>query len=243
MSRLPAAKRREQLLDVAAELFAEHGYARATTAELAKAAGVTEPIIYRHFQSKKDLFIALIERTGAQTLEQWAQDLKNAADPADRLRRIIGDNPMVSARGRAAYRVLLQSITEVDDAQIRAAVVNHIKSVHAFLKVEVERAQEGHRVTGRFSSEILAWMLIHVGMGYGVVTALGVERHGFDESGTHVQEIITRILVGRAESRTDGKPDAKSDAKPDAKGTGSSTDAPKSDWARPMERRGLPPEA
>ena len=61
MSRLPASKRREQLLDKAAELFAKNGYARATTAQLAKAAGVTEPIIYRHFKSKRDLFVALIE--------------------------------------------------------------------------------------------------------------------------------------------------------------------------------------
>lgn len=205
MSRLPAAKRREQLLDVALDLFAEHGYAKATTAELARVAGVTEPIIYRHFSSKKDLFIALIERTGQQTLEQWGEELRNAADPADRLRRIIGDNPMVSTRGRAAYRVLLQSITETADEQIRNAVTNHIRSVHAFLKQEIERAQEGHRVTTRYSAEILAWLMIHVGMGYGVVTALGVERHGFDESGAHVQEVISRILVGRTEGgKSDG---------------------------------------
>ena len=64
MTRLPAAERREQLLDTAVTLFAKRGYAGATTAELAKAAGVTEPIIYRHFASKKDLFIAVIDRTG-----------------------------------------------------------------------------------------------------------------------------------------------------------------------------------
>lgn len=199
MSRLPAAKRREQLLDVALALFSEKGYAGATTAELARVAGVTEPIIYRHFASKKELFIALIERTGQQTLEKWELELRNAADPADRLRRIIGDNPMVSTRGREAYRVLLQSITESGDEQIRSAVTNHIRSVHEFIKREIERAQEGHRVTTRYSAEILAWLMIHVGMGYGVVTALGVERHGFDESGAHVQEIISRLLVGRTE--------------------------------------------
>ena len=210
MSRLPAAKRREQLLDVALELFAEHGYARATTSELARIAGVTEPIIYRHFASKKELFIALIERTGQQTLEQWEQDLKNAADPADRLRRIIGDNPMVSARGRAAYRVLLQSITETGDEQIREAVTGHIRSVHAFLRGEIERAQGAHQVFSRYSAEILAWLLVHVGMGYGVVTAMGVERHGFDESGAHVQKVIERILVGRPEAgkAEGGKPEA-----------------------------------
>src|ERR1051326_7480135 len=89
VSRLPASKRREQLLDRAAELFAKNGYARATTAQLAKAAGVTEPIIYRHFDSKRDLFVALIERTGRETIERWEEDLAGANDPAERLRRLL----------------------------------------------------------------------------------------------------------------------------------------------------------
>lgn len=240
MSRLPAAKRREQLLDVAADLFSRHGYARTTTAELAKAAGVTEPIIYRHFASKKDLYIALIERSGRQTLEQWEIDLRNAADPADRLRRIIGDNPMVSTRGREAYRVLLQSITEVDDPQIREAVVTHIRSVHTFIQREIERAQEGHRVTTRFSSEILAWMLIHVGMGYGVVTALGVDRHGFDASGVHVQEIIARLLVGRNEMRAEA-PKGEGSRPDNTRQDGPKGDPPKADGTRPDIHRADPP--
>lgn len=100
----------------------------------------------------------------------------------------------------------MRFITESNDEQIRAAVSNHIRSVHAFLVKEVERAQEARSVVTRFSAEILAWLLIHVGMGYGVVTALGVERHGFDESGAHVQEIISRLLVGgRGESKDSNK--------------------------------------
>jgi AcrR family transcriptional regulator len=197
MTRLPAAERREQLLDRAAELFSQRGYARATTAELAKAAGVTEPIIYRHFKSKKDLFIALIERTGRETLDRWARDLEGSGDPADRLRRLIGDNPMVTQRGRAQYRVFLQSITEVDDEDIRAAVGSHITALHEFLTREITLAQEKKRVTDRFSADVVAWMLMHLGMGYGVMSALGIERHGVDAHGTHVQEVLARVLVGR----------------------------------------------
>ncbi|MBL4590601.1 MAG: helix-turn-helix transcriptional regulator [Phycisphaerales bacterium] len=100
MARLPATKRREQLLDVAMELFAKRGYAGATTAQLAKEAGITEPIIYRHFKSKRDLFVALIERTGRRTLEQWEQELEGTTDPGERLSRILNDNPMVSESGR-----------------------------------------------------------------------------------------------------------------------------------------------
>lgn len=199
MSRLPAEKRREQLLDCAADLFARSGYARATTAELAKAAGVTEPIIYRHFNSKRDLFIALVERTAKQTLDHWEQRLADASDPAERLRRLIGDNPMVSTEGAAPYRVLLQAITEVQDDEIKKAVANHFGNLHAFLSRELKRAQDERKVMKVFSADLIAWTLIHVGLGYGVLVALGVPGAGEDAEGHHVQGMLERLIVGRQE--------------------------------------------
>ena len=196
-SRLPAHERREQLLDRALELFAAKGYARATTSPLAKAAGVTEPIIYRHFKSKKELFVALIERTGQETLEQWSRELEPVTDPAERLKKLIGENPMVSPRGRATYRVFLQAITEVDDPEIKAAIQNHIGSLRLFLQREISRAQEEHKVFTRFSAELIAKLLCHLGMGYGTLTAMEIPEHGNDASGRHVQELIGLVLVGR----------------------------------------------
>ena len=196
MSRLPAAERREQLLDRALTIFSEHGYARATTAQLAKSAGVTEPIIYRHFASKKDLFIALIRRTGERTLAAWEQDLADAADPAERLRRLVADNPMVSDQGKREYRVFLQAITEVDDLQIRDALRDHIMSLHTFLTKELRRAQTEQKVGERFSPELIAWLLINIGMGYGVLTAMQIGDHGRDEAGIHVADAIKTLLVG-----------------------------------------------
>ena len=199
MSRLPAAERRLQLLDCAADLFADRGYARATTAELAKAAGVTEPIIYRHFKSKRDLFVELIQRTGEQTLERWRSHLAGATDPAERLKRLIGDNPMVADSGRAGYRVFLQAISEVGHEEaIREALEDHLRKLHDFLEEELQAAQDNRRVTSRFSADLIAWLLIYSGLGYGVSSAMQIEGHGVDsESGTHVQEVIARILVGR----------------------------------------------
>ncbi|MBX3365029.1 MAG: TetR/AcrR family transcriptional regulator [Phycisphaeraceae bacterium] len=197
MTRLPAAKRREQLLACAAKLFAERGYARATTAELAKRAGVTEPIIYRHFNNKLDLFIALIERAGRETIAQWTAHLQGSDDPAERLRLLLGENPMVSPEGRDAYRVLLQAITEVHrEPDVQKAIDKHMQSLHRFLTAEVQRAQEEHKLTRRFSADLIAWLLIDIGLGYGVLSALGVRGHGSSPDGGHVQELISRVLTG-----------------------------------------------
>ena len=69
MARLKAAQRREQLIGVATKLFAKTGYDATTTADIAKAAGVTEPILYRHFESKQELFVAIVRDVSATTMK------------------------------------------------------------------------------------------------------------------------------------------------------------------------------
>ncbi|MCL7455430.1 MAG: TetR/AcrR family transcriptional regulator [Anaerolineae bacterium] len=66
----PAAdETRFRLLEAAAQLFAERGYARATTRELAAAAGVNEVTLFRHFGSKKNLFAAVVEHYASPSLD------------------------------------------------------------------------------------------------------------------------------------------------------------------------------
>lgn len=194
--RLPASERREQLLDTAAKVFAEHGYNGATTAELARAAGVTEPIIYRHFTSKRDLFIALVDRTGEETIRLWEKHLGDAPDPAERLRRLISVNPMVLSKGATMYRVIVQAMMEIHDEQILVALQRHIEALHSFVEAEVVRAQDNGQVSKRFSPEITAWMLLHLGLGYGVLSPLDIPGHGRDRTGTTVREVIEQLMLG-----------------------------------------------
>jgi len=63
-TRLPAAERRRQILDVALEVFARHGYHDTSMNALASEAGVTKPVLYQHFVSKHDLFEVLLTETG-----------------------------------------------------------------------------------------------------------------------------------------------------------------------------------
>lgn len=60
--RIPAEQRRAAVLGAAAALFARHGYASTRLEDVAAAAGVTKPIVYRHFDSKKGLYLALLAR-------------------------------------------------------------------------------------------------------------------------------------------------------------------------------------
>jgi AcrR family transcriptional regulator len=60
--RLPAVERRARIEAAAARLFAEHGYAATTVEDIVTEAGVSKPMLYRHFESKKELHMKLLER-------------------------------------------------------------------------------------------------------------------------------------------------------------------------------------
>ena len=64
--RLPAPARREQILDVSVQVFAQRGFHSTSMNDVADAAGVTKPVLYQHFDSKQDLYMALLEEAGAR---------------------------------------------------------------------------------------------------------------------------------------------------------------------------------
>jgi AcrR family transcriptional regulator/biotin carboxyl carrier protein len=77
--RLPGLERRRQIIEAAAALFSRKGFGGTTTREVAAAAGISEPTIFKHFATKEDLYAAIIE---AKT--QTAAILEGAALPAQR---------------------------------------------------------------------------------------------------------------------------------------------------------------
>jgi AcrR family transcriptional regulator len=78
--RLPANARREQILNVALEVFATHGFHGASMNDVAEAVGVTKPVLYQHFDSKRDLYQALIDEVGARLLGNIAKAAAEATD-------------------------------------------------------------------------------------------------------------------------------------------------------------------
>jgi AcrR family transcriptional regulator len=96
------ARRRTEILDAALRLFAEHGYAAADTQTLSDALGVGKGTIYRYFSSKRDLFLATVNRAMDRLDEQIDEAMSLAVDPLDRFLtalvaylRFFDENPAV----------------------------------------------------------------------------------------------------------------------------------------------------
>src|SRR3954470_2474677 len=69
-SRLAPAQRRERILDAANALFAERAYDEVSIEDIASAAGVTRGLVHHYFGGRNDVYLALLERLGAQREEQ-----------------------------------------------------------------------------------------------------------------------------------------------------------------------------
>lgn len=79
-TRLPAGERREQIIDKAVTVFARSGYHGASMNDVAEAAGVTKPVLYQHFASKQDLYLALIDDVGKRMIDAIGKATAGATD-------------------------------------------------------------------------------------------------------------------------------------------------------------------
>ena len=167
--RLKAAQRREQLIEVATKLFAKTGYDGTPTFEIAKAAGVTEPILYRHFKSKQELFVAIVREVSNRTLEEWQALTQDVADPAEKLRVISASLPDHMKRLSDYYHVLHGALATSRDKKVLAVMREHYQQIEDFFAEIVADGQKSGPFRSDVTPKAAAWQFIFAGIGYAMV--------------------------------------------------------------------------
>jgi AcrR family transcriptional regulator len=163
--RLTAEERRAAVLECACQIFAKGSYHGATTAEIARAAGVTEPILYRHFASKRDLYLACLAEAWAELRGMWEAAIEDEPDPG----LWVGTmgRSYLAAKDKRGYIVNLwmQALTEAsDDPEIRRFIRRHMRDVHDFVAAVIRRAQKAGGVVSDRDPEAEAWIFISIGL-------------------------------------------------------------------------------
>ncbi len=114
--RMTGRQRREQLLDVGRELFAEKGYEATSIEEIASRAGVSKPVVYEHFGGKEGLYAVVVDREMSDLLGRLTEALAHAhprvlveraalalltyiEDETDGFRILTRDSPVASSTG------------------------------------------------------------------------------------------------------------------------------------------------
>lgn len=138
---MPADLRREQILQTAVSLFSQRGFKGTTTKEIARAAGVSEAIIFRHFATKDELYGAILHSKSCQ----------------DGLHRFPWEG----------NEVLQAAIRERDDVavfyNIALQAMNNHQNDEAFMRLLFYSALEEHQLADRFFGEFVSQVYGFIG--------------------------------------------------------------------------------
>lgn len=161
--RLPAAQRRAAIVRAALQVFGAGSYAGSTTAEIARAAGVSEPIIYRHFPSKRDLWCACVEQAWADVREKLERDASLFSRSGGLAEVDVGKrSPWASPLLPTLW---VEGVTEAGaDDEIQRFVRGHVREVHDYVAALLRRHQAGGGIPADRDPDAEAWIFLAGGL-------------------------------------------------------------------------------
>jgi AcrR family transcriptional regulator len=165
-----SAERRAELITAVAATFAEFGYRRTTTAELARRCGVQEPILYRLWPDKRTMFVAALEFVATNSQAIWQRELQNRRSGETTAERLLAyESEHLGEFG--LYRILFAGWSEADDPAIRTALRKVYRTFLEFLQQRIDEHRAQRPAPDLPASEPTAWALL----GLGTAVSLGRE--------------------------------------------------------------------
>ncbi|HLH61014.1 MAG TPA: TetR/AcrR family transcriptional regulator [Ktedonobacteraceae bacterium] len=177
--RLSGEERRALILRRAKQVFARSTYAEASTGALARESEVTEPMLYKHFGSKKGLFLAVLSEFGAQFLETLQERVSSRAerDVLDALAHFIDDYRFAIKADPETQRVLFQAVVESGDPEIAQCIREHNRKIYALIRQLIEHALKLGYLDAAVNPDAATWgyMSIILTLQYGLMLGLSGE--------------------------------------------------------------------
>jgi AcrR family transcriptional regulator len=166
MTRLSGPERKAAVVATACRVFAKSSYHGSTTAQIARETGVTEPVLYRHFSSKRELYLACLDAVWQEVRLLWETAIEREPDSANWVKAIGKAYLEARASARVALVDLwIQALTEAaDDLEIRRALRQQMREVHDFVSTVIRRAREEGGVLPDRDPDAEAWIFISLGL-------------------------------------------------------------------------------
>jgi len=186
-----SVQRRKRLIPKIARAFAELGYRRATTAELARRCGVQENILYRLWPDKKAMFIAAIDWVYELSAGIW-EGLTDGAEAGSRTAEKLLEYEAIHHGEFGLYRILFAGLNEAGDPEIARALRGVYCRFQRFIEKQIAARVPGSRLEQRLEPALVAWAFI----GLGTVANIGRELGfiGDDVRSRLIGEIGRRLL-------------------------------------------------
>jgi AcrR family transcriptional regulator len=160
-SRQTADERRATVLDAARAEFAVTGYHGTSTEAIAKRAGISQPYLFRLYRTKKELFLACIERGFGATRDVFAEASKGLR--GEEALQAMGKAYMELLSDRRKLLVQMQAYAACDDADVRDAVRRGFRDLYSF--VEAQSGVDAKRLSEFFAMGMLINVIAAMDLG------------------------------------------------------------------------------
>ena len=161
--RLPAAERRQQLIETALAVFAEHGMHGASMDDIADAEGVTKPVLYQHFASKRALFLELLDDVGRHLLEAISKATAGATSPRQQVETGLTAYFQFVADHHASFELLFGDGSRRDDEmaeaveRVEATIADFVAALINAGLDDAHRRLLAHAIVGMAESASRRW--------------------------------------------------------------------------------------
>jgi len=167
--RLPASERKKVILDAAQRTFVEFGYHGALMETIAERAEVTKPILYRHFPSKLDLLLAILDRAGEELRDALLLPDPEQMDWFTSIRHSIHAYFSFVVNSEKAFRLIYATDLNVDRTaveritQIRSGIIDIVANmIGSYTDTDIVSSQDikvmAIMLVGMVESTVIYWL-------------------------------------------------------------------------------------
>ena len=188
-----SVERRRELAPVLARAFADLGYRRATTAELAARCGVHEKALYRLWPDKRAMFLAALDQVFTESEALWARLAADGRGEGSTAERLLAHEAEHHGEHRL-YRIVFAGLSEADDPVIGDALGALYRRFQRLIQAEVEAHRRGRRRAGATDPALAAWAIVGLGTVANIGRELGLLKPR--ERARLFAEIGARLLSG-----------------------------------------------
>lgn len=210
-ARLPRLERVAAIMEAARTVFCEHGYTNASTAEIARRAGVVEGALYRYFPSKRDLLIKVVEDFYERVFSDYEQQLKGVRGVWNSLRFMIWKHLSVIHANPVMCRLIFNELRAT--AEYRHTSVFELNRKYTQLTLAIVKSGiASGELRGDVPLQIVRDMIFGCAEHHTWAFLRGEGRFSPDEAADAITDLIYNGLVATPVARATAKRSGNADS-------------------------------
>ena len=198
--RQSAEDRKSQIVGEVLRLADEIGPDRLSTTDVARAIGLSQPAIFRHFPTKGALWLAVAEDIADRLQDRWTAAEASATGPHDRLRALIAAQLTAIAETPALPSILFSRELQVDNPALRDVFRGLLAGFQSRLVAVIRDLQAADELRQDISPEDVAVLLTSLVQGVAIRWTLGARGFSLVPEGLRLLDVQMALLSGQAVS-------------------------------------------